>query len=322
MKKIGKIVTMGIFCLAILGGCGNRAAVTEAETSPAEADREESTLSGEIDMEEKTQEASFDKKAILVVSFGTSYNETREKTIDVIEEKIADAYPDFEVRRAFTSQTIIDKLKTRDGLEIDNVQQAMQKLVDDGFEVVVVQPTHIMAGKEFEDMLEQVEPFMSGFSRAITGEPLLTYSEDFEATAKILVEETSKYNKEGTGVVFVGHGTEHDANAVYAALEEELAEQGADNYFVGTVEGDPAIEDVMSKVEAAGSNKVVLLPFMIVAGDHATNDLAGDGEDSWKMQFIAAGYETECEIRGLGEYPGIQDLIVIHVQDAMDFLRL
>ena len=325
MRKLTKVLLTGICCAAVLSGCGGKkeepsaAPETSAETTAETTAETEETTKEEETMADNAK-GDVNKKAILVVSFGTSYNETRAKTIDAIEEKIAAAYPDFEVRRAYTSQMIIDKLKSRDGLEIDNVEQALQRLVDEGFGTVVVQPTHVMAGIEFEEMLEQFEPFSDSFVLSITGEPLLTYGEDYDAVVKVLAEETASYNQEGTSIVFMGHGTEHDANAVYTTLEAAFAEEGFDNYFVGTVEAEPTLEDVMKKVEAAGSKRVVLIPLMIVAGDHATNDMAGDEEDSWKTQFKAAGYEVECVLKGLGEYPGIQDLMVVHVQDSLSFL--
>lgn len=321
MKSMTRVLLTGICCAAVLSGCGGKKdepvtaaeTLTETATTAEETEKEEETVAEIV-------KGDANKKAILVVSFGTSYNETRAKTIDAIEEKVAEAYPDYEVRRAFTSQMIIDKLKSRDGLEIDNVEQAMQRLVDDGFGTVIVHPTHVMSGIEFEEMLSQVDPFLDYFVNAITGEALLTYPDDFEALARTLIEDTADYNEEGTSIVFMGHGSEHQANEVYEKMEEAFAEEGYLNYFVGTVEAEPTLEDVMKKVEAAGSERVVLLPLMIVAGDHATNDMAGDEEDSWKTQFKAAGYEVECVLKGLGEYPAVQDLIVSHVQDSLDFL--
>lgn len=326
-KKIKRLVT-GICCVSLLSGCKGAAAESERGTAPRTEQTKEQTgdqtkepAEAGKSVEVESQSSDGNKKAILMVSFGTSYNDTREKTIDVIEEKVAAAYPDFEVRRAFTSQIIIDKLKARDGIGIDNVDEAMRKLVEEDFRTVVVQPTHIAPGLEFEEMLKQVEPYLEHFQRAVTGEALLTYSEDFEAVARILMEETAGYNQEGTGIVFLGHGTEHPANSVYADLEEIFKELGAENYFVGTVEAEPSVEDVISKVKAADSKRVVLLPLMIVAGDHAVNDMAGDGADSWKTRLQKSGFETECVLVGIGEYPGIQELMVSHVLDSLGFIR-
>lgn len=326
MRTITKVLAAGICCAAVLTGCGKETAESSAETDTTAETKVETTAAAVESAAAETQKEAVkkgdvDKKAILVVNFGTSYNETRGKTIDAIEAKIAAAYPDFEVRSAFTSQTIIDKIKSRDGLELDNIEQAMQKLVDEGYGTLVVQSTFVMAGIEFKEMIERVNPYLKYFPTSVTGEALLTYPEDFEAVAKILIEDTASYNSEGTGIVFMGHGTEHDANEVYITLEEAFADEAADNYFVGTVEAEPTLEEVMKKVAETGADKVVLLPLMIVAGDHASNDMAGDEEYSWKTRFEAAGYEVECVLKGLGEYEGIQDLMVTHVQDALDFIQ-
>lgn len=326
MRKITKVLAAGICCAAVLASCGKKPAEpqTQADTT-AETHVETTTAAVESSaaetQKEEVKKGDVNKKAILIVSFGTSYNETRAKTIDAIVAKVAAAYPDFEVRSAFTSQTIIDKIKSADGLEIDNVEQAMQKLADEGYGTLVVQPTFIMAGIEFFEMIERVDPYLKYFPTSVIGEAMLTYPEDFETVAKILIADTASYNDEGTGFVFLGHGTEHDGNEVYITLEEAFAHEGVDNYFVGTVEAEPTLEDVMKKVEATGSDKVVLLPLMITAGDHANNDMAGDGGDSWKNRFEAAGYEVECVLQGLGEYEAIQDLMVTHVQDSLDFIQ-
>lgn len=261
------------------------------------------------------------KKAILVVSFGTSYNESRAATIGAVEAAITDAFKDFEVRRAFTSQIIIDKLKSRDNEQIDNVEEAMNRLVADGVKTLVVQPTHVMNGFEYDEMVEAVTPFADKFDAFLIGKPLLSSDEDYAELAGILVEETAAYNVDKTAVVFMGHGTEHPANATYAKLDGVLkAMSSVKNYHIGTVEATPTLEDVMAAVAKTDADRVVLLPLMIVAGDHANNDMAGDEEDSWKTQFKGEGYQVECVIRGLGEYPGIQKMFVEHTQDAVDAL--
>lgn len=257
------------------------------------------------------------KKALLVVSFGTSYNESRDATIGAVEEAITAAYPDYDVRRAFTSQIIIDKLRERDGLEIDNVQEAMERLIADGVEEVVVQPTHVMNGYEHDEMMEAIAPYEDKFDSIKYGLPLLNSDEDYAEVVSIITEETAKYNQEGTAIVFMGHGTEHAANSTYAKLQQNLTDGGHANYFIGTVEAEPSLEDVMEQVKASAASKVVLLPLMIVAGDHANNDMAGDEEDSWKTAFKEEGFEVDCVIKGLGEYAGIQKMFVEHAGAAI-----
>ncbi len=226
-----------------------------------------------------------DKKAILVVSFGTSYNDSRALTIEAIEADVAAAFPDWEVRRAFTSQIIIDKLATRDNLQIDNVQQALERLIADGYGTVVVQPTHVMPGYEYDDIVTDVSAYSGYFSKLVMGEPLLTTEADYENVISAVMSKIPEAGATDTAIVLMGHGTEHFANATYSELEYMLHAEGYENAFVGTVEGYPTIDNVIASVTAYGANKVVLYPFMIVAGDHANNDMAGDEADSWKSAF-------------------------------------
>lgn len=261
------------------------------------------------------------KPVILAVSFGTSYNDSREKTIGAIETAIAEANPDFEVRRAFTSQIIIDKLKERDGLEIDNVEEALDRLVADGVKTLVVQPTHVMDGYEYDDLAAAVDEYKDNFDAVAMGKPLLTSDEDFAAVTKALIAATADKSAEDTAVVFMGHGTEHEANAVYTKLQECFGEEGAGNYFIGTVEATPSLDDVLSGVLLGNYRKVVLEPLMVVAGDHANNDMAGDEDDSWKSVMESAGLEVECLLRGMGEIPEIRQIYVDHVADAVASLE-
>ncbi len=258
-----------------------------------------------------------DQTVILVVSFGTSYNESRAATIDAIEADIAAAFPEMEVRRAFTSQIIIDKLASRDGLKIDNVTQAMERLVADGVKNVVVQPTHIMPGYEYDDAVAEVRAYADKFEKLTIGRPLLYATEDYDATINAVMSDIPEVGDEETAIVFMGHGTEHFANASYSMLERKLHSMGYVNAFVGTVEGFPTLEDVISSLNAFKAKKVVLYPFMIVAGDHANNDMAGDETDSWKSQLSEAGFEVECRIQGLGENAKVREIIVEHVREAM-----
>lgn len=257
------------------------------------------------------------KPVLLAVSFGTSYNDNRDLSIGAVEAALANAYPEYEVRRAFTAQIVIDILEERDGHQIDNVEEAMDRLVADGIKDVVVMPTHVMNGFEYDDVVKEVSKYEGKFDSLKIGTGLLTDNADYEELVKVLAEETEYYNAEKTAVVFMGHGTHHEANATYAALQDALNAAGYSNYFVGTVEGAPLVEDVLAKVDAGDYDKVVLLPLMIVAGDHANNDMAGDEEDSWKTVFSNAGYEVECVLNGLGQYEGVQQMIVAHAGEAI-----
>ena len=312
MKKLALILMSLLVCLGLFAGCG-----TQGESTSNAAGDSSSPSSQENGSSEAVQKGDPDKKAILVVSFGTSYNDTREKTIDAIEQEIADAFPDYEVRRAFTSQTIIDKLSERDGLEIDNVTGAMERLVDDGFGTVICQPTHVMNGLEYDDMVAEVSAFAGNFETLKFGTPLLNSAEDYQLVAQALVKNVPT-SEDDEAVVLMGHGTEHFANAAYAALDYTLKDQGNSQYIVGTVESYPGLEQVQKQVEALGAKKVILAPLMIVAGDHATNDMASDEEGSWKMEFKKAGYEVDIVLKGLGEYPEIREIYVSHVQQAID----
>ncbi|MGI6239811.1 MAG: sirohydrochlorin cobaltochelatase [Christensenellales bacterium] len=257
------------------------------------------------------------KPVLLVVSFGTSYNDSREATIGAIEAALADAYPEYEVRRAFTAQIVIDILAERDGLAIDNVTEAMDRLVADGVKDVVLQPTHIMNGFEYEDVLAEVAPYAESFDSFKIGAPLLTSDADFDLVAAAITAGTVDHNAEDTAIAFMGHGTEHEANAVYAKLQTTLADAGYANYFIGTVEAEPSLDEVLASVQASGASKVVLLPLMVVAGDHATNDMAGDDEDTWKSVFEAAGFEVTCVLEGLGQNAAIRQIYIDHVADAI-----
>ena len=268
-----------------------------------------------------------EKTAILVVSFGTSYNDSREVTIGAIEEAIKKAFPDYDVRRAFTSQIIIDKLKERDGLEIDNVEEALDRAVADGIKTLVVQPTHLMDGYEYTDLANALKDYEDKFDKVVLGAPLLSDDKDFTAVAKAIAQKTSSYDDGETAICFMGHGTEADSNRVYAKMQETLRKEGYANYYIGTVEAAPTLDDMLADMEASGTEvsgttykKVVLEPLMVVAGDHANNDMAGDEEDSWKSIIESKGYEVECILEGLGQITAIQDLYVEHTKAAIDSL--
>lgn len=315
MKLTKEIVSLMLALCLVLGlaACGTQGSETKDPTTDNPQIGDNTTPAP--DNSDTPEEA---KPVLLVVSFGSSYNETRDLTIGAIEEALQAAYTDYEVRRAFTAQTIIDILKDREGLEIDNVTQAMSRMIMDGVKEVVIQPTHVMPGAEYDDMMAEIAVFADQFDRFKVGEPLLTEAADYDALIASLIEETAEYNAEGTAIVYMGHGTHHEANSTYATLQEKLIEAGHTNYFIGTVEASPSLDDVLALVKDSGAKKVVLLPLMIVAGDHANNDMAGDEEDSWKTAFVNAGFEVECVLKGLGQYAGVREMIIQHAADAMN----
>lgn len=254
------------------------------------------------------------KNAILVVSFGTSYEETRKKTIDQIERSIQEHYPQSRVYRAWTSGMIRKKVRERDGLRIFDVKEAMAQMADDGIETVVVQPTHVLNGLENDWMIRDVTEWKGRFRKVTVADPLLTSQEDFARMVHIIAQEY--HPTENEALVLMGHGTSHFANAAYAALDYQFKDMGFPNIHVGTVEGYPELESVLKAVEKQKPQKIILAPLMIVAGDHAVNDLAGDEEDSWKNRFRQAGYEVECVLRGLGESEKVREIFVKHVAKA------
>lgn len=256
------------------------------------------------------------KKGLLVVSFGTSVNATREKTIDAIEGALRDAFLEYTVYRAWTSGMIIRKLLKRDGVRIDTVTEAMERMLADGVTEVVVQPTHVINGIENDRMTADALAFKERFDRISFGTPLLTSEEDSKAVIRAVMEE-HKELPDKEALVFMGHGTTHYANTVYAALDYMFKDMGYPNVFLGTVEAYPSLETLMKLVRAHGAKRVTLAPFMVVAGDHAMNDMSSEDEDSWRSRFEAAGFEVNCVLKGLGEYEGVRRLYVQHVKDAI-----
>lgn len=252
------------------------------------------------------------KKAVLVVSFGTSFHETRKKTIDKIEQEIAEAYPDYKLYRAWTSKMIIKRLKMRDNISIPTVTEAMEQLISDGITDLLVQPTHIVNGIENDIMKEDVLNFQHDFSSLSFGDPLLTTTEDNEKVIQAVMEDFGSVG-ENEALVLMGHGTTHYANAIYAALDYCWKDMGYSNVFLGTVEAYPSIDTLLKWIAQLPIKKIHLAPFMVVAGDHATNDMSGDDEDSWKTIFERNGYEVICHMKGLGEYKGIRDIYLSHL---------
>ena len=298
---------------------------------------------GDASKDDPRNEDNIGDNELLVVSFGTSFNDSRAKDIKGIEDALQAAYPDWSVRRAFTAQIIINHVQARDGEKIDNMQQAMDRAVANGVKNLVVQPTHLMHGAEYDEMMEMIDEYRDKFESVAVAEPLLgevgadatVINEDKEAVAKAVTAEavaTAGYDsveaaaKDGTAFVFMGHGTSHTAKVSYSQMQTVMQTLGYDNVFIGTVEGEPestSCENVIEAVKAAGYTKVVLRPLMVVAGDHANNDMAGADEDSWLSQFEASGAfdSVDCQIAGLGGVADVQQLYIAHTKAAIDSLN-
>ncbi len=258
------------------------------------------------------------KKAILVVSFGTSYNNNREKTIGAIEADVRTRYPDWDVRRAFTSRMIIKKLRERDGICIDYVTEAMDKLVQEGYETVLIQPTHVMNGIEYDDVVKIASEHLGNIKSLRMGRPLLTSSEDYDALIEAVEEVLAKDLADGEALVLMGHGSDHYANATYSQLQMKLWLKGMRNVFVTTVEGFPGFGDTIGLMKEAGFSKAALFPLMVVAGDHATEDMAGDEDGSLKRCLMSEGFGVSCIVRGMGEFKEFRELFLDHIRDAME----
>ena len=293
---------------------------------------------GDASKDDARNEDNIGDNEILVVSFGTSFNDSRAADIKGIEDAIQAAYPDWSVRRAFTAQIIINHVQARDGEKIDNMEQALERAVANGVKNLVVQPTHLMHGAEYDEMMDS---YRDKFESVAIAEPLLgevgsdatVINADKEAVAKAITAEAVKTAgfdsldaaaEDGTAFVFMGHGTSHTAKVSYTQMQSQMNALGYKNVFIGTVEGEPeetACENVIEAVKAAGYTKVVLRPLMVVAGDHANNDMAGSDDDSWKTMFEAADFTVDCQIAGLGEIADVQALYIAHTQAAIDALN-
>ena len=294
---------------------------------------------GDASKDDARNQDDIGENEILAVSFGTSFNDSRVADIKGIEDALQEANPDLSVRRAFTAQIIINHVQARDGEKIDNVDQALERAVDNGVKNLVVQPTHLMRGAEYDELVEAVENYKDKFETVKIAEPLLgevgadadAVNSDKEAVAKALTAEAVKdagydsldaAKEDGTAFVFMGHGTSHTAKVSYSQMQTQMKDLGYDNVFIGTVEGEPeetSCESVIDAVEKAGYKKVVLRPLMVVAGDHANNDMAGDDDDSWLSMFKASGKfdSVDTQITGLGEIKDIQQIYVDHTAEAM-----
>ena len=267
-------------------------------------------------MENTRNQDGIGEKELLAASFGTSYQETRCRTIGAIEEELEQAFPGYSVRRGFTSRMIINRVKDRDQIAIDSLEEALKRAADNKVRHLIVQPTHMMDGFEYTALVNKVEEHSHQFERTAVGKPLLTSEEDFQAVIQALTEETEEYDNGETAFCFMGHGTEAQANQVYRKLQEMFRAAGHENYFIGTVEAEPALEEVLAQVKEGSYKKAILQPLMIVAGDHANNDMAGEEEGSWKQAFEEAGYEVSCILRGLGELKKIRQIFIKHAREA------
>ena len=296
---------------------------------------------GDASLDDARNQDEIGENELLVVSFGTSFNDSRVADIKGIEDALQAAYPDWSVRRAFTAQIIINHIQARDGEKIDNMTQALDRAVANGVKNLVVQPTHLMHGAEYDEMCEAIEAYKDQFESVSIAEPMLgevgsdatVINADKEAVAKAITaaavseagfESLEAAKDAGTAFVFMGHGTAHVAKVTYSQMQTQMQNLGYENVFIGTVEGEPeetSAEAVIEAVKAAGYTNVVLRPLMVVAGDHANNDMAGSDDDSWKTVFEAAGFTVDCQIHGLGEIADVQALYVAHTKAAIDALN-
>ena len=293
---------------------------------------------GDASKDDPRNQDEIGEKELLVVSFGTSFNDSRVADIKSIEDALQEANPDWSVRRAFTAQIIINHIQARDGEKIDNMEQALERAVANGVKQLVVQPTHLMHGAEYDEMCAAIDKVRDQFDSVEIAEPMLgevgndatVINADKEAVAKAVVaaaleesgyESTAAAKDAGVAYVLMGHGTAHVAKVTYSQMATQMAKLGYENVFVGTVEGEPeetSCEAVIEAVKNAGYTTVVLRPLMVVAGDHANNDMAGADEDSWKTMFEAAGLTVNCQISGLGRIADVQALYVAHTKAAID----
>ena len=297
---------------------------------------------GDASKDDPRNQDEIGENELLVVSFGTSFNDSRAEDVKGIEDALAEAYPDWSVRRAFTAQIIINHVEARDDEVIDNMQQALDRAVENGVKNLVVQPTHLMHGAEYDEMTEAINGYKDKFESVAIAEPMLgevgddatVINDDKKAVAQAITDAACKEAgfdsmdaaaEAGTAFVFMGHGTSHTANITYDQMQTQMENLGFKNAFIGTVEGKPedtACDKVIEKVKEAGYKNVVLRPLMVVAGDHANNDMAGDDEDSWKSQFVASGNfdKVDCQIEGLGRIEAVEKLYVEHTKAAIDSL--
>lgn len=338
MKKLTAMLLAGVLAAGMLAGCGSSkdnskdaakdtgSATTSAKANTGSgsgeaAEEEENYNTGDASKDNPRNQDNIGENELLVLSFGTSFNDSRRLTIGAIEDQLEKSFPDYSVRRGFTANIVIDHVAKRDGEKIDDIDASLKRAVDNGVKNLVVQPTHLMNGLEYEELKDDIAQYSDAFDKIAIGQPLLSSDDDFSRVENAIVDWTKDYDDGETAIVFMGHGTSADSNGVYQKMQDLLTKDGHTNYFVGTVEATPSLDDVMAAVKKGNYKRVVLEPLMVVAGDHANNDMAGDDKDSWKSQFEAAGYQVECLLRGLGENETIRQIYVEHAQAAIDSLN-
>ena len=338
MKKLTAMLLAGVLAAGMLVGCGSSndnskdaakdtgSATTSAKANTGSgsgeaAEEEENYNTGDASKDNPRNQDNIGENELLVLSFGTSFNDSRRLTIGAIEDQLEKSFPDYSVRRGFTANIVIDHVAKRDGEKIDDIDESLKRAVDNGVKNLVVQPTHLMNGLEYEELKGDIAQYSDAFDKIAIGQPLLSSDDDFSRVENAIVDWTKDYDDGETAIVFMGHGTSADSNGVYQKMQDLLTKDGHTNYFVGTVEATPSLDDVMAAVKKGNYKRVVLEPLMVVAGDHANNDMAGDDKDSWKSQFEAAGYQVECLLRGLGENEIIRQIYVEHAQAAIDSLN-
>lgn len=336
MKKLTAMLLAGVLAAGMLAGCGSSndnskdaakdtgSATTSAKANTGSgsgeaAEEEENYNTGDASKDNPRNQDNIGENELLVLSFGTSFNDSRRLTIGAIEDQLEKSFPDYSVRRGFTANIVIDHVAKRDGEKIDDIDESLKRAVDNGVKNLVVQPTHLMNGLEYEELKGDIAQYSDAFDKIAIGQPLLSSDDDFSRVENAIVDWTKDYDDGETAIVFMGHGTSADSNGVYQKMQDLLTKDGHTNYFVGTVEATPSLDDVMAAVKKGNYKRVVLEPLMVVAGDHANNDMAGDDDDSWKSMFNASGkFESvDCQIAGLGEIEAIQNLYVAHTAEAM-----
>ena len=320
MKKLTAMLLAGVLAAGMLAGCGSSkddskdaAKDTGSATTSAKADtgsgsgeaaeEEENYNTGDASKDNPRNQDNIGENELLVLSFGTSFNDSRRLTIGAIEDQLEKSFPDYSVRRGFTANIVIDHVAKRDGEKIDDINESLKRAVDNGVKNLVVQPTHLMNGLEYEELKGDIAQYSDAFDKIAIGQPLLSSDDDFSRVENAIVDWTKDYDDGETAIVFMGHGTSADSNGVYQKMQDLLTKDGHTNYFVGTVEATPSLDDVMAAVKKGNYKRVVLEPLMVVAGDHANNDMAGDDDDSWKSQFEVSGAfdSIDTQIAGLGE---------------------